>query len=280
MNIRLLPSLFTLLSVTAPQVALAGDSFPLTPQTVKSWIIAGADQAKLTEAPLMVLPAGAQAARRFQGKEIVVNLDAGVVFDTDPANWPVLEIGSAALAFVRNGETGGLSLVLGDSAPITLPYVFKLDPNGLSIDPVHLTFALSDGIAAVSTQQKTLVFPIGFAVGEQSEVVVSAGGGSDLALINFSVMLDSNEEPGSNTSTSGTHDNPSTTGSGNSAGSSASGLNSIAVPVVSPGTGGTAKPADVVTPTPARKVGLVVFSPSAYRLGRADSIRAAAASAK
>ena len=272
MNTKISLTLFALSLAVAPQVALAGQSFPLTAQTVDSWIFTGADRAKLAETPLVVLPGGAQLARNFESGDIAVNLNGGIVFGADPANWPVLEIGSAALVFVRYGEEGGLKLILGDKDPVVLPYVFKLDEHGRSVEPVQLTFALSGGMVAVNAQQKTQAFPGEFIAGAQAEVVLSAGAESDLSLTNFEVVLGANDVTGSDASR-----NSADSSKNHSADTLGSGPKLFpSTPVGTAESSKPAKKAEIAAPSSARKVGLVVFSASAFRLGRADSIRASA----
>ena len=73
----------------------------VTPQSLIDWTVAGADQLTISAAPSLALPAGAQLARTFAGRDLAVKLTSRPQFGLTPADAPVLEIGAADLVFAQ-----------------------------------------------------------------------------------------------------------------------------------------------------------------------------------
>lgn len=74
-------------------------------------------------------------------------------------DWPILELGSALLAFVRDGDEGKLVLVIGEKQPEMLPYSFKVDAEGRAIEPVELEVSLHAKGVSVSCAGEVHGFP-------------------------------------------------------------------------------------------------------------------------
>lgn len=134
----LLPALALTLGLTTPFAFSAELTLPLTPDTLEHWTLDGAAPEELKGEPL-TLPAGAQVSRLFTTDTLAVRLTSSPVFARDPADWPVLELGSAALVFARDEGTGYLALALGAEKVVLHPHTIFLNDEGQAKEPITAT---------------------------------------------------------------------------------------------------------------------------------------------
>jgi len=130
---RTLASIFLCLSAAGHSLA-AELKLPLTVKTVEYWSLTGARFPEIGQDPLS-LPAGAQLQRGFAADRISVELVSRPVFSAAPEDWTVLELGSSALVFAREGNQGALILIVGDAAPEVHLVPGELGDDGRPTDP-------------------------------------------------------------------------------------------------------------------------------------------------
>ncbi len=252
----------------------AQQTIAVTPQTLAGWTVSGADPQALSQQTGLSLPAGAQLARSFMVSGLNLKVTTKAAIGQNAGDWPVLEISDAALVFARNGSAGKLVLVLGDNAPLDLPYNFALDANGLGVEPVTVSFSRQGAVVSVGMSGQTLQFPAGPAAGSGMEVVASAGTSEAWAFqtleVTVAAPMVADNTGGQSAGTSGTKAAASdllakgrsaTSGAGTSALANTSA--SASGPAVAPGASSS-------------RVTLEIFTPPAVRHGRAAAIRAAA----
>lgn len=166
-----------------------GEVLHVTPQTLGDWNVFGLNEKGAVDSSDGFLPAGAQIAKGFKTTGITLSLVVWPFFSTQQANWTVLEVGSAALVFIRTGEQGEMKLVVGGSDPIDLPFRFTIDENGRSAEPVALKLEVDGANVAVGVDGKNVTFPA-VALGKQPfEVVFSVGSESDFPIAELDVTL-------------------------------------------------------------------------------------------
>ena len=182
--------LFTSLIASLGLSGRAAEQFiEVTPLTLDGWTVAGTGGNTLSSGSQLVLPAGVQLSRKFSDPVLVVHLVARPVFSEQGENWPILGLGSAALAFVRQEGQGHLVLVTAETAAVDLPWTVPLDSNGKqgSID-LLLAYDRVTGTGLVSFQNQVRVFEVAPAVGP-TDVSLSAGVRSDWAVDLLQVLL-------------------------------------------------------------------------------------------
>ncbi len=124
-------------------IALAGgltaaaQDYPVTPATLADWQINGAEHSTLQAQDTLSLPAGAELVRSFPVGAVVLHSVSRPVFSSAPADWPVVQVGPAALALTRQGDHGQVALLVGETVQI-LPVAVQLDAAGRSLQPLEL----------------------------------------------------------------------------------------------------------------------------------------------
>jgi hypothetical protein len=255
----------------------AQENYSVTPQSLAGWNLAGTDSQTLAAQPELTLPANAQISRAFTTSDLTVHLSTRPYFGTEPADWPVLEVGSAALVFVRNGVTGQLHLVLGEEAPIVLPPSFALDAAGRSLEPLSVLIGRDGTELGLEVAGQMRSFPIDSATGDSVEVVASAGAAQPWAIdrLEVSVLPPATVAP--------TGSSPSDPGQW--AAKKAATPDRANPTVESPASPSQPKPLPGLVPStapektaqaaePARATTLEIFTPPAVRTGRAGKVRA------
>jgi hypothetical protein len=164
-SILVMVGLTTSLLATDPQPKI---------EDLAPWSVLGADKDKLTQAETLVLPPGAQLYRTISNGRITLEVQSSPVFGQTAADLPVLELGDAAVAFIRTGETGKLVLVLGNNPALTLPFEITLLSDGRSQESLKLTLGREGATVAVTIRGQTLHFPAGY-TDKPQEIVLSAG---------------------------------------------------------------------------------------------------------
>lgn len=166
---------------------LAQQTLSVTPQTLAGWTLVGAEAANLAGQSSLTLPAGAQLARRFSNDDFSLQLKTRPVVGSSEADWPVLELGKVALVFGRNGPTGRLTLVLGSNAPQPLPFEFALDAEDRSKASLLVTLARDGSAVSVQFSGRTLQFPVNRDASGPLEFVASAGASHAWTIENLTV---------------------------------------------------------------------------------------------
>ncbi len=113
------------------------------------WKFVGIDGAKIPSGEPFLLPADAQAARRFDSKDIEVRLSMEMDIGIDPAEWPVLEIGGAGLTFMKVGAVVRAVLMFPDGKATALPPKFALN-TGTVIEKCPVSIRRTEQAIAIS----------------------------------------------------------------------------------------------------------------------------------
>lgn len=258
-------------------LAASAQTLTLTPQSLTAWTLTGATKEALARQAILSLPAGAQLSRTFRTGDITVAVTARPVFATAPADWPVLEVGAAALVFARTGETGQLILKVGDTEPVALPLAVTLDAAGRSADPISVTLVRSGDMLVVNLAGQTQQFPTDAAA--SLEIIASAGADHPWTLDSLQVTVPETATVSGTTGPKSDSGNsvPPPTGST----STFSGRFSAASlqPAAGTNTGGSDSAKSTVA-SPTRPIAPEVFTPPSVRTSRVDAVRAAVAQLK
>jgi hypothetical protein len=255
-------------------LSAAPQTLKISPATLTGWTVTGADPTSMAALPGLSVPSGAQLAHSFQSPLLAVQLSSPLLIGADSSNWPVIEIGSAALVFSRVESAGRLILVVGDNSPVELPVTFALDADGRSIELLDITFAKDDSILTIQVLGKTLDFPAGNDPAKDLELVISSGKTEPWSFDDLQVTVDSNEvvNPTGDTSSGRTTPKP-TDSSAAEKGKSARG-GALVTDRIS-NSSGTDATATKLSETKGSDT-LEIFTQPAVRQGRADIVRATA----
>lgn len=161
----------------------------VTPLTLAGWTVTGTAGNALSSGNQLVLPAGVQLSRIFSDSVLVVRLVARPVFSEQGEDWPILGLGSAALAFVRQDGQGHLVLVVNATTATDLPWTVSLD-SAEKQDPIDLLLAYDrmTGTGLVSFQNQVQIFDVAPSV-SPTELWLSAGVRSDWPVEILQVLL-------------------------------------------------------------------------------------------
>jgi len=158
--------------LTLSSFAIAGE-YPVTPASLGDWRLVGATQTDLGHGSALSLPAGTTLARTFEAGIILVHSVSSPVFADSPTDWPLLQVGPAALALIRNGNRGELVLLV-DSTARTLPFAVTVDDGGRGAAPLEIALGYSPasrrGIVMLGNQIEEFNAAAG-----TSEISLSAG---------------------------------------------------------------------------------------------------------
>lgn len=254
----------------------AQQSILLTPQTLAGWNITGTDAAKLSQQAELALPAGAQLARTFAYGDLALKVSTAPTIGQNPEDWPVLELGSAALVFSRTHSVGKWVLVLGDEAPLELPFTFPLDAAGQTGEALEVVLQRAGSTISLAVAGQTIAIPSAMAAGDPTSVVISSGSAHPWDFKSVQLTTGTNgslnlESADAGQSREKTDKVPAVPAGGMGAalgvGESASNYESA-----------TDDPADKSVSAPAgASVTLEIFTPPSVRYGRADAVRRTAA---
>jgi hypothetical protein len=180
---------FSLAAVLVCSGHAADQIIAVTPQNLKGWTVTGAGKIAPVSGAQLVLPAGVQLSREFSGSAVILHLVTRPVFSDQAEDWPIIGLGSAALAFTRKDGQGHLVLVVGETTGTNLPWVVPLDPAG-KLDPVELFLAYdsASGVGLIRFQDKVQSFDVP-PNAKATEVWLSAGVPSDWPSDLMQVML-------------------------------------------------------------------------------------------
>ena len=204
--------LFSLVLATALTAQTADLVINVTPQNLVGWTVAGADRGALTSANQLVLPAGAQMSQTFSGGTVILHLVSRQAFSDQPNNWPIIGLGSAAVALIRKDGQGKLVLVVNETTATNLPWTVPLDPNN-SQDQVELTLAYDppSGVGLISYEDQVVPFNLSPST-KPAEVWLSAGANSNWPLdVLQVVVLGANPDTASTAGSLGTSNTSATT---------------------------------------------------------------------
>ncbi|MBI3884658.1 MAG: hypothetical protein HY302_02855 [Opitutae bacterium] len=257
-------------------LGFAQPTIQVTPQALAGWSFTGTDQPSMAARSTLTLPPSAQLARTFATAALTLRVSTRPAIGLTATDWPVLEIGAAALVFLRDGETGKLALVLGTHSPVELPGSYALDVDGRSVDPLTVTFAREGAVGKVEAVGQKLSFPADPAGGPGLEVVASAGAGHDWSFDRLEVALPAGatvvpgaaERPFAGSRSGAAAGAPERERAGAETNPRISRFESDAEPdpAGAPGVAASA-------PAPAGAGTLEIFTPPAIRHGRADAVR-------
>lgn len=189
MSTRTRSTLIALALVLGAASVQAAQTLKVSSDALAGWILTGADLDAMSRFPSLALPSGAQLARSFQARGLGINLAARPVFGDAPEEWPVVQIGTNAIAFIRSGDRGALVLLIGTQSPIALPFSFALDEQGRMPDDLQLAFVVNDDTVGVSAQDQMATYPIGVAEGSAIEVALAAGRNYDLPVSSLEIVV-------------------------------------------------------------------------------------------
>jgi hypothetical protein len=211
----------------------------------------------------------------FQAGDLSVDAVTQPVLGVAAQDWPMLELGPAALVFARKGASGQLILVVASDAPVALPLTIALDAEGRSAEPVAVNMTVTGGLLTVTSGDQIWQFPIKAEASASQEVVASAG--ADHAWAFDSLRIDGAAVPVTDTGGfgAGSGAKPQSSADSSSPGSrpsaKASGRVFPANDFDSPASAPPKAAAPRASPPPKT---LEVFTPPAVRHGRADAVRA------
>jgi hypothetical protein len=275
---RTILSLFSFLALAAGLPA-SQQTITVTPQALTGWTVVGADPLVLASSPELLLPAGAQLAQPFKAAAVALKITTSPVIGTDPADFPILEIGSAALIFARDASGGKLTLLIRDQAPLDLPFSYALDADGRSTAPLVIGFSRQGTMVSIAMSGQMVQFLASPAVDPVLEVVASAGTAQAWDIAGFEVTVsDSSQSMAVSTGSQ------AASASVSSAGVTAQSSDAAAPPPAASLSASTGAPAFASnlslmlarrTPSPISR--MEIFTPPAVRHGQADVIHAAAA---
>ncbi len=183
--------LITLLGLIAPLAYAAELSLPLTRDTLDYWSVSGAKPADFTAEPF-TLPPGAQVSRAFTTDAVAVRFETQPPFSSDPENWTVIELGSAALVFARDGDAGFLAVMTGPDAAVLHPRTVPLDEAGRPKAAITATLRRHGSGVALEFEGQAVEFE----AASQTEVGVSVSSGLEApwSFSQFTVLLPVTDE--------------------------------------------------------------------------------------
>jgi hypothetical protein len=242
----------------------------VTPHSLETWTVTGADKAALGHSSDLVLPANAQLSRGFAAELVSIEFRAKPVFAASAEDTAILELGPVALILTREGDQGCLMLDLGDSAPVVLPGRVALDEDGAGVSPVslQLSYVRSSGAVTVTSFGQTSTF-VCEASANPIEVVMTAGAKSALAIESLSIRESTPDDAALGRSNLG---HTGSEAKGFSA--AADGVNGARPQAIGFGMVGAPPPrAALATAATQGSSSLEIYTPPGGRTGRADAIR-------
>lgn len=266
-----------LLGFTAGLCA-SGQSTAVTPPPQGwAWTPSNASSASPLEGAALAIPANAQLARSFPSGDIAISVTTRPVFGATSQDWPVLELGDAAVVLSRVGDTGNLTVVIGNSEPVTIPLGLPIDGENRLASPLALSLAHLGSELVVQAGEKTWSFPV--AASSTQTVVLSAGMSDTWELDTVSVIEPlrdiGNPEGQSGNAAESTSTTVATVP--DAKGSSGSGSVRATADASSPSRSATPPTASTVADLATGASTLEIFTPASVRFGRADALRAALA---
>lgn len=244
-------------------------------QNIAAWSTVGGNPPNIEGDQVLTVRADSQLARSFAANQLGVHFATKPFFGAQAEACPVIELGSLALVFMANGQTGSLVLVPVDEKTVTLPVSIPLSSDGHSVEVVKVSLIAAGGMARITVGEHTQTASLDGSAGGLLDIVVSAGSRADWSFEEFTIAT--------------VEDGAGTTGSG--AAVAAAGENrgqSILKRTGSPReaggalgaadlTQGTANGADKESKSLSTTAStLEVFTPPSVRHGRSEAARAAA----
>jgi len=139
------------------------------------WVLLGTDQAISPDATEVTLPASAQLARIIDQNTAEIRLRTQPVIAPDFTDWPILELGTAALVLTRNQSAGGLLLVLEGKDPVAVPLAFSFDASGKATKELEIGLTLTESSVKVVLNRSSWQFPLTEIPRGGLELVATAG---------------------------------------------------------------------------------------------------------
>lgn len=250
----------------------------VTPQSPAPWSGPGAPSGSTSGQTRFTLSAGGQIARTFPARILSVHLTTQPVFGVESDEWPVLELGSTSLVFVREDSIGRLVIVMGEAIPVALPFDIPLDPTGRSIEELTILLEQMEDSMLIVMSNQSKRQPLVTSIKVPLSIVASAGASSEWEFDQLAVAVST---PDIDTSS-----NTQTTNKITDWSSSGSNFAHRAQTTIQLGntTGHLPAPYDLKKAASGAgnhgSTALEVFTPPSVRHGRADGVRAALANSK
>lgn len=145
----------------------------VSPRSLGEWTLIGGRADEFSRAGNLVVPPRAQLSRDFGSAAVVVRANTRPVWSTDSREWPILELGSLALAMIQRNEVNQVVLVIDESEVVALPWEFEKDAMAeifFGYDPVSGTGMVSNGgeFHYFDARQTGRAVGLSFAAGERS----------------------------------------------------------------------------------------------------------------
>ncbi len=241
----------------------------------QAWVGEPAPVESLLDQNRLELPAEGQLFRGIGAGNATLTLHSSPVFAIESEDVALLEFGSNAIAFTREGEIGRLTLVQLDQVPQVLDYAVVLGEDFRPVEPLAMTITQRGGDVFLTVQNQIRRFRDSPLSGS-AQIVLSAGASegwsiTQLGVTSESLHLDetsegefSSDEPtkGSDESTPTNRDEAGTV--------PADGIGTDERAVLDP-----EDSENTEVGSTNRAVRLEVFTPSAVRRSRSAEVRAA-----
>ncbi len=190
-KLTLLPGWLVLITALSAGV----QDLTVTPATLADWQLTGADRTKLQSQDTLMLPAGAEISRTFTDGAVVLYSVSSPHFGSTSDDWPVVQVGPAALALIRKGIRGELVLLVDNSISI-LPVEVPLDASGNVMEPLEVALGYDPAakVGVVAFGDQVLSFK-GAANTAGVEIAVSAGERSPWTQDSLEVLVIGPDDP-------------------------------------------------------------------------------------
>ncbi len=262
--------------LAAGQIAGGGEVIqPAATQSPAAWSVVGEALSNVDGNQVLTVRADNQWARSYATRQLGVHLATKPFFGAQADACPVIEIGSLALVFMANGQTGSLVLAPGEEKAVTLPVSIPLDSNGHSVEAVKVSLIAAGGIARITVGEHTQTANLDSSPDGLLGIVVSAGNSADWSFEEFTITTVDDgvgtEGLGAPDAAPGEdHDQSALKRTGSQG-------DEVGASVAADLTQGTANGADKDSKSlPTTASTLEVFTPPSVRHGRSEAARAAA----
>lgn len=140
------------------------------------------------------LAAGSEVFRAYESGAVLLQLRSNPVFGAAPEDWPVVQVGPLALAFMREGGNGRIGILRGEEAEL-LPDEFALDSDGRASAAIEaiMAFDASSGTAVHAIGGKIVVLEAS-ARGRAVEVALAAGASAAWPVDGMEVLVVGEEQ--------------------------------------------------------------------------------------
>lgn len=170
-------ALFFIFGFLGPVLALQAGSqaFSVPSENLADWTLLRVERTAFRKLNGFSLPAQAQMARSFHSVAVTVQLVTQPVIGEAPEDWPVLELGHAAVVLTRHGNIGQLTVVIGEESPQSLPFTFALDDEGRSVEILTIRLVHSDSGVSIALGTNSPGISYSTTASRPLDLIISAG---------------------------------------------------------------------------------------------------------